>query len=111
VFLKLPSFFARHNLSAGLPAVGVMISPSSTFAPAVIKGVKIFPDNPLRFDFIVDSGDSGLGVGVPLVGTQKGQAQDLPLQNESQKLIKYFLAALTVPEEDFWVNLSPSDRE
>jgi len=32
------------------------------------------------------------------------------LQKKSQKLIKYFLAALTIPEEELWVNLSPYEK-
>ncbi len=32
------------------------------------------------------------------------------LKQEINKLIKYFLAALTVPEKDFWVNLSPYEK-
>src|SRR5262249_12636164 len=32
-------------------------------------------------------------------------------QSESQKLIKYFLAALAVKEEDLWVNLSPYEKD
>lgn len=80
-----------------LPAPGTMVGLSPSFAPIVIKGIKIFPDNPLRFDFIIDTGDPVL----------KGEV----LKNESIKLIKYFLAALTVPEEDFWVNLSPYEND
>src|SRR5262249_36750514 len=30
---------------------------------------------------------------------------------ESTKLIKYFLAALTIPEKDLWVNLSPYEKD
>ncbi|MFH0754896.1 MAG: hypothetical protein V2A70_10055, partial [Candidatus Omnitrophota bacterium] len=30
---------------------------------------------------------------------------------ESQKLIKYFLASLTIKEEDLWVNLSPYEKD
>ena len=81
-----------------LPIPGSMVHLSPAYAPAILKGIKIFPDNPLRFDFIVDTGDTTL--------TGKD------LKSESAKLIKYFLAALTVPEDDLWVNLSPyeSDR-
>ena len=32
------------------------------------------------------------------------------LEQESKKLIKYFLAAMTVPEKDLWVNLSPYEK-
>ena len=76
-----------------LPAPGTMIVQTPVFAPAVIKGVKIYPEDPFRFDFILDIEDTGL----------EGQA----LEDESQKLIKYFLASWTVPEKDMWVNLSP----
>ena len=33
------------------------------------------------------------------------------LKNESEKLIKYFLAGLTIPEKDLWVNLSPYEKD
>lgn len=80
-----------------LPAPGTMVKLSAGYAPAVIKGIKIYADNPLRFDFIIDTGDSKLN--------------DDALKDESAKLIKYFLAALTVPEEDLWVNLSPYEKD
>jgi len=73
-----------------------MVPVSSSYRPAVIKGLTLHPDNPLRFDFIVDTGDSGLA----------GEA----LAEEGQKLIKYFLATLTVPEKELWVNLSPYEN-
>ncbi len=81
----------------GLPTPGTMIRATPAFEPALIKGVTVFPDNPLRFDFIVDTGDVAL------------EGDDL--KSESNKLIKYFLASLTVPEEDLWVNLSPYEAE
>ncbi len=81
----------------GLPAVGEMVLSSPAFTPVRIKGVRVFPDNPLRFDFIVDAGDSGL--------------EGLAFEKESTKLIKYFLASLTVPEKDMWVNLSPYEKD
>ncbi len=80
-----------------LPQPGAMVTTSAGFAPAAIKGIKIFPDNPLRFDFVIDTGDSGL--------------KDQALQDESSRLIKYFLAALTIPENDMWVNLSPYEKD
>ena len=33
------------------------------------------------------------------------------LRSESDKLIKYFLASLTIPEKDLWVNLSPYEKD
>ena len=79
-----------------LPAPGVMVHLSPEFSPPLLKGVKVYPDNPFRFDFILDKGDSQLG-------------QD-QLKDESNKLIKYFLASLTIPEKDLWVNLSPYEK-
>lgn len=82
----------------GLPMPGSMVLKSDVYTPACLKGIKIDPQNPLKFDFIIDSGKDEL----------TGQA----LEEEASKLIKYFLATLTIPEEDLWVNLSPyeSDR-
>ncbi|MBF0512152.1 MAG: hypothetical protein HQL13_07495, partial [Candidatus Omnitrophica bacterium] len=35
---------------------------------------------------------------------------DEQLKNEAHKLVKYFLASLTVPENELWVNLSPYEK-
>jgi hypothetical protein len=59
-------------------------------------GIKVYEGNPLKFDFILDEGSSDLSQEV--------------LQSETNKLIRYFLAALTVPEKDLWVNLSPNEQ-
>ena len=94
VLLLLPSqILAQISLSP----VGEMVGITQEFNPIVVKGIKVFVDNPFRFDFILDSGDS------LLKGTR--------LKQESQKLIKYFLTALTVPEENLWVNLNPKEPD
>ena len=80
-----------------LPPPGMMVSTTSAFTPALIKGLTIHPENPLLFDFIVDGGQQHL--------------QNQALKEESNKLIKYFLAALTIPEEQMWVNLSPHEQD
>jgi len=87
--------FAQTVLN--LPAPGIMVATTAAYVPAILKGVKIYPDNPLRFDFIVDTGDT------KITGEE--------LKEESRKLIKYFLASLTVPEQDLWVNLSPYEKD
>src|SRR5580693_169462 len=79
-----------------LPAPGVMVHLSPAFNPPVLKGIKVHPDNPFRFEFILDKGDS--------------QLSNDELTGESSKLIKYFLASLTIPEKDLWVNLSPYEK-
>ena len=80
-----------------LPTPGVMVRLSPEFDPPVLKGIKVHPDDPFRFDFILDKGDS--------------QLSNDALKGESSKLIKYFLASLTIPEKDLWVNLSPYEKD
>jgi len=80
-----------------LPVPGTMVSLTEAFRPAIIKGLNFYPDNPLEFNFIIHTGDLRL----------EGQQ----LEAESKKLIKYFLASLTVPEEEMWVNLSPYEND
>jgi hypothetical protein len=63
----------------------------------VLRGIKLDPKNPFRFHFFVDRGESSL-------------SQE-ELKTESSKLIKYFLASLTIPEKDLWVYLSPYEKD
>ncbi len=91
----------REALAQGafnLPVPGTVVPLSPGFVPVMLRGLKVYPDNPFQFDFIVDSGNTGL--------------QGDELKAESEMLARYFLATLTTPEEDLWVNLSPyeSDR-
>ena len=79
-----------------LPAPGVMVHLSPEFNPPILKGLKVYPDNPFRLDFILDKGDS---------------PKQEQLKTEATKLIKYFLASLTIPERDLWVNLSPYEKD
>ena len=80
-----------------LPAPGSMVSVSNSFNPALIKGLTVHKDNPFLFDFIVDPGQSHLS--------------QLALKEESDRMIKYFFAALTIPDKDTWVNLSPYEKD
>jgi len=82
-----------------LPQPGAMISLSPNYEPLLIKGLKVNPHNPFALDFIFDTGNSTLTANTP------------QLKNESSKLIKYFFAALTIPEKDLWVNLSPYEKQ
>lgn len=77
-----------------LPKPGVMVGLSPAVIPPMLKGIKIHSDNPFRFEFILDGGD-----------IRNDQRKE-----ESGKLIKYFLASLTIPEKDLWVNLSPYEK-
>jgi len=80
-----------------LPVPGTMVSLSEAYSPAIITGLNIYPEDPLKFDFIIDVGDDHL------------EGEDL--KTESQKLINYFMASLTVPEDEMWVNLSPYEKD
>jgi hypothetical protein len=82
-----------------LPIPGTMVGPSASLVPVTLKGLKVHLENPLLFDFIIDSGTSGVRVESPA------------FKEESQKLIKYFLASLTIREDDLWVNLSPYEKD
>ncbi len=80
-----------------LPAPGAMVSLSDAYVPVMLRAVKSHPDQPLVFDFIVDSGNT--------------KASQEEVRKESEKLAKYFLASLTIPEKDLWVNLSPYEQD
>ncbi|MBZ0166765.1 MAG: hypothetical protein K8I00_08150, partial [Candidatus Omnitrophica bacterium] len=82
---------------AAIPLPAVMVTPTPVFTPALMRGLKIHPDNPFEFEFIIDTAQTGLS--------------GADLEGESTRLIKYFLASLTVPEKDLWVNLSPNEED
>ncbi|MBF0385306.1 MAG: hypothetical protein HQL27_05490, partial [Candidatus Omnitrophica bacterium] len=93
--LIIPSFVYAQPLM-GLPVPGNMVPLSPVFVPTIIRGLTVDNENPFHFNFIVDAGDNNLD----------GDA----FKAESKKLIKYFLASLTLSEEDMWVNLSPYEE-
>ena len=103
--------FCLEQLSWGqsplvLPSAGGMIVSGTEFQPAVLKGLKVYPKEPLRFDFILDPGERTSADAGHLPAPS-----DDELKRESAKLVRYFLASLTVPEKDLWVNLSPYEKD
>ncbi len=111
-----------------LPKLGIMVQLSSAHNPPMLKGIKVHPADPFKFEFVLDQGDidtptrghvpyfrdvssstmpSEVVMNVKATQRQKADA----LKTEASKLIKYFLAALTVPEKDLWVNLSPYEKD
>ncbi|MCK5605807.1 hypothetical protein KAR91_28180, partial [Candidatus Pacearchaeota archaeon] len=88
---------AQAQSVLNLPTPGTMVAPSSAFAPVLLKGMTIHPDDPLKFDFIIDSGNTDF-------------TED-EIKKESEKLVKYFLASMTIPKDDLWVNLSPYEDD
>ncbi|MCA9403506.1 MAG: HEAT repeat domain-containing protein [Candidatus Omnitrophica bacterium] len=81
----------------GLPMPGVRVAPSPAYHPVLVKGMTVYPDEPFHFDLIMESGDASVS------------REDI--SHEAQKTAKYFLASLTVPQGDLWVNLSPYESE
>ena len=82
----------------GLPQPGSMVNLSPAYEPVMIKGMTLHKDNPFLFDFIIDTGNAKL------------RSQN-SIKNEGDRLIRYFLACLTIPEKDLWVNLSPYEKD
>src|SRR5207253_408058 len=79
-----------------LPVPGAMIGESLPFTPLILKGLIVNPRKPLEFQFIVDVG--------------KDRQNGPLIKEETNRLVKYFLAELTIPEGDLWVNLSTYEK-
>ncbi len=97
-FCVLPS---AHAQIIWLPP-GAMVHLSPSFNPPVLKGLKVHPDNPFRLDFVLDRGDE--------TSAEAKRASNLA-EADYAKLVKYFLASLTIPQKDLWVNLSPYEKD
>ena len=78
--MVFPPSIAEAQYIMSLPRPGTMIGLSPAFQPAVVKGIRIYPDDPLRFDFIIDTGTKTF--------------DDEQLRDESSKLVKYFLVTV-----------------
>ena len=89
--------YAQSINFLNLPIPGAMVQPTDAYVPVLLRGMTIDPQNPLSFDFIIDSGNSNLDAD--------------GVKEETEKLVKYFLAAMTVPKDDLWVNLSPYEQD
>lgn len=72
-----------------LPEPGKMVALSEAFQPPALAGVKVFVDDPFRLDFVVERGTSS----TPEVDEVK---------LVSDRLVRYFMASLTVPEDDLF---------
>lgn len=87
---------ARHALAyeLGLPAPSSIIGVSDNHDMPYLRGICINPDKPLELEFIFDTSCGG------------------KLTDEDKKqMIDYFLAALAMPENLFWINLSPYEQD
>jgi hypothetical protein len=89
--------YAREFSMAQLPLPGTALKASLPMAPVLLQGLVLYPQQPLHFRFIVGQGETA--------------ADAATLQEESTRMMKYFLAAVTIPAQDQWVNLSPFEKE
>ncbi len=95
--LMPPNGWTQSLSAAGLlPLSGTPVSLSPAFTPAHLKGMIIDPKQPFKMDFLIHRGDAAL--------------TDQDKQALYPTLIKYFLAALAIPDTDQWVNLSPYEK-
>jgi len=92
--IQYADVFAQEVMA--LPPVGQILPLSPAFTPVMIKGIKLHRDNPFEFDFIINQGQENLS--------------ESQFKEASLKMVKYFLASLTIPEKDLWVNLSPYEK-
>ena len=102
-FYKFIAFFLTLLLSSpanlyaqqsyDLPVPGKLVTASLSYSCPELKGIRFDPTEPLKLEFIIDTAD-------------KHSAS----KEEAQTLIKYFMAGLTTPEDDLWVNLSPYEK-
>lgn len=77
-----------------LPSPTSLLLASSDYSLPVLKGLRVDPYDPLKMDFIIDT-----------------QNKREVSQQEASLLVRYFLAGLTLKEEDLWVNLSPYEED
>ena len=89
----LVSLFSREISALGQTVLSGAVSLSVEKDLPFVRGVNFDPSNPFEMDFIID----------PAGHKQVSTA-------ERQKLLRYFLAALTIADDKLWVNLSPDEQ-
>ncbi|MBF0594034.1 MAG: hypothetical protein HQL22_03625 [Candidatus Omnitrophica bacterium] len=83
------------SFAQGLPGGLPLPAPAVAWNTSALQGVKTFINEPFRFEFLMDRG----------AGTKE------TARLEADRLVKYFLTALALPEKDLWVNLSPNEPD
>jgi len=95
--LLLPVQPSFAQVAIVMPPAGQMIHITNHFEPPQMLGIKVDLKDPFSFDFIMDRGQ------IPM-------PEDVQ-KEEFNKIIKYFLVSLTMPNSDMWVNLSPYESK
>ncbi|NTV30076.1 MAG: hypothetical protein HGA80_08365, partial [Candidatus Omnitrophica bacterium] len=60
----------------------------------LLQGIRLSSEHPFELEFMIGS-----------------DLQPAPAPAETDKIIKYFLTFITIPDEDLWVNLSPAEPD
>ncbi len=94
--LHLPQAWADQLPS--MPRIGQVLLASPMRVPPLLRGIKLNPHDPLQLTFYLDSGSLTYKAGTRAI------------KQEAGKMVRYFLSALTIPEKDLWVNLSPYEK-
>jgi len=89
----LPAQPSYAQVSIVMTPPGQMIHVTNHFEPPQMVGLKIDLKDPFSFNFIMDQGETPMPSDVQ--------------KEEFNKIIKYFLVSLAMPNKDMWVNLSP----
>lgn len=77
-----------------LPVPGTMVTLSKSYVPPLLEAISFDKENPQDLTFYIDPNDA-----------------QISSQEDNQRLVEYFLTALTVPQEHLWVNLSPYESQ
>jgi len=80
-----------------MPETNQIITATPAYSLPELSGLSFSSDNPFEFTFLIDKGN------MPLTKEK--------LRISVERMGKYFLGALTIPEKDLWVNLSPYEQD
>ncbi|MBF0388298.1 MAG: hypothetical protein HQL20_10700 [Candidatus Omnitrophica bacterium] len=95
-FITLVSFVLTGSCvrADGLaqPVSGQILGLSLPFQPPLLRGLKLDPQNPFQFHFMIDTGE-----------TEESVAKHQVSEDAAAALIRYFMASVTIPDKDLWV--------
>ena len=101
IFCFIVNIFLPYSSKAAvlpyMPNPGQMIGVTANYELPRLVGMRFSSDNPFEFTFILSGGNI--------------DRNETAIKAELAKIHKYFLAALTIPEQDLWVNLSPYEQD
>lgn len=83
-----------HAALVNIPEPTKLLRVSQIYSYPMLRGIRFDKNNPLSLTFLVD-------------GADKNSVD----QAEVTRLVEYFMAAVTIPTKDIWVNLSPFEED